>query len=289
MAPLDFYLTQPWVFPALAGVLGLLVGSFLNVVIHRLPIMLERQWRSQCREVLGGTDESPAEKRFNLVLPRSRCPQCGHQVTALENIPVLSYLFLRGKCSECGSRISLRYPVVELLAATAAVTVAWHFGPTWQAAALLGLSWSLLALSFIDLQHQLLPDNITLPLVWSGLLLSLIPLFADTSASIVGATAGYLALWLVYWAFKLATRKEGMGYGDFKLLAALGAWLGWQMLPVIILLASLVGSLVGITMMLFAGHRREVPIPFGPYLAAAGWVAALWGPDLVQAYLSWHW
>ncbi|MDZ4261320.1 MAG: prepilin peptidase, partial [Pseudomonadota bacterium] len=282
---IDTFQTLPWLFILAAGVLGLIVGSFLNVVIHRLPQMMQRDWRMQCRELLALPDESAETPRFNLVVPRSRCPYCGHAITALENIPVLSYAVLGGKCSACGTHISLRYPAVELLTAVLSLAVAAHFGFGWVSAAALLLTWALIALTFIDFDHQLLPDSITLPLLWGGLLLSLGDVFVDSHAAIIGAAAGYLSLWSVYWLFKLLTGKEGMGQGDFKLLAVFGAWLGWQALPLIILLSSLVGAVVGISLMLFRGHQRDIPIPFGPYLAAAGWIALLWGVPLTQAYL----
>lgn len=281
------YLEQtPAAFVAAVCILGLLVGSFLNVVILRLPRMLEREWQAQCRELLAGAADTPAPpERFNLWWPPSTCPQCSHRIRAWENIPVLSYLLLRGRCSSCGTRISARYPAIEALTAVLSACVAWHFGFGAAALAALLLTWALIALSVIDIDHQLLPDNITLPLLWLGLLLSLAGVFTDPRASLIGAAAGYLSLWSVYHAFRLLTGKEGMGYGDFKLLAALGAWLGWQALPVIILLSSLVGAVVGIVLIVTLGRDRNVPIPFGPYLAAAGWLALLWGDKLTSTYL----
>ncbi|MDD3483233.1 A24 family peptidase [Azovibrio restrictus] len=265
-------------------VLGLLVGSFLNVVIHRLPKMMERDWLAQCAELRG---ESIAEgETFNLSTPRSRCPHCGHQISALENIPVLSYLLLRGKCRSCHASITLRYPLIELGAALLSGYAAWHFGPGWQAVGAALLLWTLLALAMIDMDTQLLPDSLTLPLLWLGLLFNLEGHFTSLPEAVVGAMAGYLSLWSVYWLFKLATGKEGMGYGDFKLLAALGAWMGWTLLPSIILLSSLVGALVGISLMVLAKHGRNIPIPFGPYLAAAGGIALFWGKDLNRLYLG---
>jgi leader peptidase (prepilin peptidase) / N-methyltransferase len=269
----------------MAGVLGLCVGSFLNVVIHRLPKMMERDWQMQCAE-LRGEDASTAEK-LNLAQPASRCPSCGHRIGPLENIPLISYLLiLKGKCAGCGIAISIRYPVIEALTALLSAFVVWHFGPTLQAVAGLCLVWALIALSFIDLDTQLLPDSITLPLLWLGLAFNLHDTFTDLPTAVIGAMAGYLALWSVFWLFKLATGKEGMGYGDFKLLAALGAWLGWQMLPAIILLSSIVGAAVGITLILVARHGRNVPIPFGPYLAAAGLITLFWGKTLTESYLG---
>lgn len=270
---------------AIAGLLGLCVGSFLNVVIHRLPKMMEREWQNQCAELRGETavDEAP----LSLANPRSRCPHCGHAISALENIPLFSYLLiLRGKCSGCGQPISPRYPIVELISGLLSAYAAWHFGPTIQTAGALLLIWALIALSAIDLDTQLLPDSITLPLLWLGLAFNLTGAFANLSSAVVGAMAGYLALWSVFWLFKLATGKEGMGYGDFKLLAALGAWLGWQMLPAIILLSSIVGATVGIALIVAARHGRNVPIPFGPYLAAAGFIAIFWGDAITRSYLG---
>jgi leader peptidase (prepilin peptidase)/N-methyltransferase len=281
------YLEQtPAAFMAAVFILGLLVGSFLNVLILRLPRMMEQEWRAQCREFLKEPGHAPESvQRFNLWWPPSQCPGCGHAIRAWENIPVLSYLALRGRCSGCKARISPRYPVIEFLTACLSAWVAWHFGFGWMALAALVFTWALIALSTIDLDHQLLPDSITLPLLWLGLLLSLAGLFTDPQSSILGAVAGYLSLWSLYHAFRLLTGKEGMGYGDFKLLAMLGAWLGWQALPVIILLSSLVGALVGIGMILALGRDRNIPIPFGPYLAAAGWLALLWGDELTDTYL----
>jgi len=269
----------------MTGILGLMVGSFLNVVIHRLPLIMEREWRQQCAEFAGTpfNDDAPA---LSLARPRSRCPECGHHITALENIPVVSYLFLRGRCSACQTSISIRYPVIELITGALSAYGAWHFGATWQLVGALMLIWALIALTGIDLDTQLLPDSITLPLVWLGLALNINGTFVSLSSAVVGAMAGYLALWSVYWLFKLATGKEGMGYGDFKLLAALGAWFGWAMLPAIILLSSLVGATVGISLIVFAKHGRNTPIPFGPYLAAAGILALFWGPQINQTYLG---
>ena len=269
---------------AIAGLLGLCVGSFLNVVIHRLPKMMEQEWQAQCAELRG----EPASTAANLSLakPRSRCPDCGHQITSMENIPVLSYLLLKGKCAGCGTSISARYPIIEVFTAVLSAYAAWHFGPTLQTVGALLLIWFLIALAAIDFDTQLLPDAITLPLLWLGLIFNLMDTYVDLPAAVVGAIAGYLALWTVFWLFKLATGKEGMGYGDFKLLAALGAWLGWQMLPTIILLSSVVGAVVGITLIVVARRGRNIPIPFGPYLAAAGGIALFWGPQLTRNYLG---
>lgn len=275
-------------FPALlylgAGMLGLMVGSFLNVVIHRLPLMMERDWRHQCRELLQ-LQPAPPEPRLNLILPPSHCPHCQQPIRWWHNIPVLSYLLLRGRCAQCRQAISPRYPLVEALSGLLSVIVVWQLGATPQAAALLPLTWALLALSLIDLDHQLLPDAITLPFLWLGLLLAIPDLFVTTEQAILGVCLGYLSLWAFYWLFKLITGKEGMGYGDFKLLALFGAWAGWDKVLLIILLSSVVGALVGLAMILFLGHDRRVPIPFGPYLAIAGWVGLLWGDQITGAYL----
>lgn len=275
--------SDPTVFAFSCGFLGLMVGSFLNVVIHRLPKMMERDWHSQCAELRG--EDVPESEPLSLAKPRSRCPNCGHAITALENIPVISWLVLRGRCSGCRAPISARYPIVEALTGLLTAFAAAHFGPGWAAAGAILLIWSLIALTFIDVDTQLLPDAITLPLLWAGLLFNLSGTFADLHSAVIGAIGGYLALWSVYWAFKLTTGKEGMGYGDFKLLGALGAWFGWQMLPLTILLSSLVGAVVGIALIVLAKQGRNVPIPFGPYLAGAGLLALFWGKDLTQAYL----
>lgn len=287
-------LTQsPLIFIATAAILALLIGSFLNVVIHRLPIMMEREWRAQCDELSASPATELPEGRFDLVAPRSRCPSCGHQITALQNIPVISYVLLGGKCAGCGMDISIRYPVIELLTAVLTGVVAWRFGFGWEAAAAIALTWALVAISVIDIDHQIIPDSISLPLIWCGLTLSLFHpmagaehLFVEPKAAIVGALGGYLSLWSIYQLFRLITGKEGMGYGDFKLLAALGAWLGWNLLPVIILMSAVVGAATGILMIVMKRHERSVPIPFGPYLAAAGWIAMLWGPGIINWYLD---
>ncbi|MDR2638158.1 MAG: A24 family peptidase [Zoogloeaceae bacterium] len=278
-------LAEPEIFIFALGLLGLIVGSFLNVVIHRLPRMLEREWQRDYAEYSGTPLPPEAAAPFNLAVPRSRCPCCGHAIMALENIPVVSYLFLRGKCRQCHAPISPRYPLVEIAAALLAAAAAWHFGFGWQAFAAAVFLWVLLALALIDADTHLLPDRLTLPLLWLGLLVNLRGSFVPLDSAVIGAAAGYLFLWSVYWLFKLATGKEGMGYGDFKLLAALGAWMGWAMLPVIVLVSSIVGALVGISLMLFRRHDRQVPIPFGPYLAAAGAIALFWGDDFNRLYL----
>jgi leader peptidase (prepilin peptidase)/N-methyltransferase len=261
-----------------AALLGLLVGSFLNVVIYRIPKMMQRESDNYVAHESG--KELPHTDRFNLMVPRSSCPHCGHQITALENIPVISWLVLRGKCSACKAPISARYPAVELFSALMSAALAWHFGTGWMGLATLVFGWFLLAMTMIDYDTQLLPDDLTYPLLWLGLLLNLNGMFVPLRDAVIGAAAGYLALWSVYWLFKLATGKEGMGYGDFKLLAALGAWLGWTMLPTIILLSAVVGALVGISLIVFAKRGRDKPIPFGPYLAAAGLVALLYGTPI---------
>ena len=286
---LDQFIYQFELYPALylgtLFVFGALIGSFLNVVIYRLPVMMQREWRNDCLEFL----EQPGvadEERFNLSVPRSRCGHCGHQIGVLENIPLISYLALRGKCASCNTPISAQYPLVELFTAIVSVTVGWHFGVSLQAMAALLLSWCLIAASGIDIGHKLLPDNITLPLLWLGILLSLFDVFVSLEDSVLGVMFGYMTLWTVFILFKLVTGKEGMGYGDFKLLAALGAWLGWQMLPLVIILSAVVGTVTGIAMIAVGRHARQAPIPFGPFLAAAGLCALLWGPELVSAYLG---
>jgi leader peptidase (prepilin peptidase) / N-methyltransferase len=332
MTTFEYFATTPALLTATVFVLSLLVGSFLNVVIHRLPIMLDRQWRAQAHETLAdgaSSSQSPAASpsssfspsdlqppasnlppsssfpspqppapspssspSYNLVVPRSACPHCGAPIKWHQNIPVLSYLVLGGRCANCRARISLRYPVVELATALLSAAVAWRYGWHWQTLGALLFTWALVALTVIDLDHQLLPDAITLPLLWLGLLLALawhaglrptIPV--NPASAIAGAVAGYLVLWLVYWAFKLLTGKEGMGYGDFKLLGALGAWMGWQMLPLIILLSAFTGAVVGLVLIALRGRDRNQPMPFGPYLAVAGWIAMMWGPQIMGGYL----
>jgi leader peptidase (prepilin peptidase)/N-methyltransferase len=300
-------LAHPLIFPWLCLVLGLLVGSFLNVVIYRLPLILKRDWRQQSVEILGewaGETAPPAElarmragfemlgptltaaPTYNLVVPRSACPHCGHRIGALENIPLVSWLALRGRCAGCKAHIGVRYPIVEAFTGLVSGFVGWHFGFSLAALGGLVFAWALIAAAVIDLDTQLLPDDITLPLAWAGLLFNLWGTFTPLESAVIGAVAGYLSLWSVYWVFKFATGKEGMGFGDFKLLAAIGAFLGWKMLPAVILLSSLVGAAVGILLIVLARHGRNVPIPFGPYLAAAGLLALFFGEDLNRAYLQ---
>ncbi len=273
-------MTEHLFYALVALVLGLSVGSFLNVVIHRLPKMLERRWKADCADLTGTT--LPPEPRYNLVVPRSACPACGHAITAFENVPVISWLALRGKCSACKAPIPVRYPLVELLGGALALAAFWRFGATPTSVAATVFLWTLLALTCIDFDTQLLPDDLTLPLLWGGLLANLFGLFAPLKDAVIGAIAGYLALWAIYWLFKLIRGKEGMGYGDFKLLAALGAWLGWQVLPLIVLLSSVVGALIGIGLLLFKGRDHNVPLAFGPYLAIAGGLALFFGPTFAR-------
>lgn len=291
MQALHWLSENPTAFIVLVGVFGLLIGSFLNVVVHRLPLMMQRQWRLECQALLeeqGCQVSGPAlpSERYNLVVPGSACPHCGHEIGPLENIPLLSWLALRGRCRSCQAPISARYPLVELLTGLVFATIAWRFGFSAQTLAGTVFSALLIAMTFIDIDHQLLPDSLTQPMLWLGLMLSFMPVFASQGNALLGVVFGYLSLWLVYWTFKLVTGKEGMGAGDFKLLAALGAWLGWQMLPLVILLSSLVGALAGIALILFRRGDRQLRIPFGPYLAVAGWLALLWGPELVHRYLQ---
>ncbi len=296
---LDALSASPAFFVASCLVLGLIIGSFLNVVIYRLPIMLDREWREQCESLAregatsGPHSAETVRERFNLVVPRSTCPACKAPITALQNIPIVSYLFLGGRCAACGARISARYPLVEALTGLLSALIAWRFGFGWPALAGLALTWFLVALTFIDIDLQLLPDNLTLPLLWLGLTLSLwgpqaggAPVPVDLRSSLIGAVAGYLSLWSVYHLFRLATGKEGMGYGDFKLFAALGAWLGWQMLLPIALIAAAVGAVAGIVILSVKGKDRGTPIPFGPFLAGAGWLMLMFGHELVARYLG---
>ncbi|MBM3391875.1 MAG: prepilin peptidase [Betaproteobacteria bacterium] len=278
------FLMDPTISITLSTLFGLIVGSFLNVVIHRLPKIMERDWLNECAE-LRGEPIQPTE-RLTLAVPRSHCPHCGHVIRARENIPLISYIILRGRCSACKSRISRRYPLVEAMSGVLAGLIVWKLGASWASVGALLFVWAMIVLTFIDLDTQLLPDSITLPLLWVGLLLNLGGTYTDIRSAVIGAAGGYLALWSVYWAFKLATGKEGMGYGDFKLLAAIGAWFGWQMLPLTILISSMVGAVVGIALIVFARHGRNMPIPFGPYLACAAVIALFWGKTLNQQYLG---
>ena len=278
--------TSPTFLVVLVFIFGLLVGSFLNVVIYRLPVMMDRAWQTEARVILS-LPEQPTTTPFNLATPASRCPACGHQIRWYENIPVVSWLLLRGRCSACGTGISVRYPLIELSAGLIAAVTAWHVGYSPWLWALIPAGWALLALAMIDFDTTLLPDDLTYPLLWAGLLLAVTGISpVSLNDAVIGAAAGYLALWSVYWAFKLLTGKEGMGYGDFKLLAALGAWLGWQLLPLVILLSSLVGAVVGGALLLSGLVKRDQGIPFGPYLAGAGWIALLWGEQIVTLYFG---
>ncbi|WP_372873414.1 A24 family peptidase [Shewanella sp.] len=291
----------PWLFILLAFIFSATIGSFLNVVIHRLPVMMKREWQQECNayleeyqpELFKKLGKANLEKtidsypeRYNLIMPASTCPKCGIGIKPWHNVPVLGWVVLGGKCASCKAPIASRYPIVEAFTGITVAAVAWHFGPTWQFATASLLTFGLIAMSGIDLDEMLLPDSLTLPLLWLGLLINYHGLFISLEDALIGAVAGYLSLWSVYWLFKLVTGKEGMGFGDFKLMALFGAWLGWQMLPLIILLSSLVGAVVGILMMVWKSHKRENPIPFGPYIAAAGWIALLWGNDIVNWYLS---
>ncbi|MGE5088969.1 MAG: prepilin peptidase [Candidatus Levyibacteriota bacterium] len=279
-------MASPVAATAIALVVGLCVGSFLNVVIHRLPRMMERDWRAQCAEMRGEPPPKEDPPTYNLAVPRSACPDCGHRIGALENIPVASWFALRGRCAGCGKAISSRYPLVEVLGGLFAAVAIWHFGPTWKGLGACLLLWTLTALTFIDFDTQYLPDNLTLPLLWAGLVANLFGVFVPLADAVIGAVAGYLALWTVYWVFKLIRGKEGMGYGDFKLLAALGAWLGWQVLPLIVLLSSVVGAAIGIMLIVFKGRDHSVPLAFGPYLAIAGGIALFFGAALNSALLG---
>ncbi len=285
------YAEHPALFAGSVFILGLLIGSFLNVVIFRLPVMLDLEWRAQAAELLG----QPATSRapFNLVTPRSACPACRAPITAWQNIPVISWIVLRARCHACGARISARYPLVELATGILSAWVAWHFGVSAATPCALAVTWCLIALTGIDIDHQLLPDGITLPLMWAGLLAAIVigpaagmPMPVSPTDAIAGAAAGYLSLWLVFHAFRLITGKEGMGYGDFKLYAALGAWLGWRVLPLVILLAAASGAILGIAMIVLRGRDRAAPMPFGPYLATAGWISMLYGKSLIDDYLQ---
>ncbi len=291
----------PWLFISLSFIFAATIGSFLNVVIHRLPIMMKREWQQECNGYLqtyhedivkqAGIDrlnkaiDSYPEK-YNLIVPNSACPKCNSAIKPWHNLPIFGWLMLKGKCAACHAPISARYPIVELFTGLLIATLAWHFGPSWQFVFTMLLTFGLVALTGIDLDEMLLPDQLTLPLLWLGLLLNLNHMFTNPTDAIIGAAAGYMSLWSIFWGFKLLTGKEGMGYGDFKLLAVFGAWLGWQMLPLVILLSSLVGAVVGITLIVTKHNQASNPIPFGPYIAAAGWIALIWGQDIVDWYIS---
>lgn len=300
----DFLIQSPSYFYTIITLLGLTVGSFLNVVIHRLPRMLDAGWKAECELLFADPEElakestidsekekvakaaPPKKESYNLAFPNSHCPQCQHELASLDNIPVVSYLFLKGRCRYCQTPISKRYPIIESVTALLSVIVATKFGVSQETIAALLLTWGLICLTMIDFDTQFLPDDITLPLMWLGIFSSFFLSFASLQDAVIGAMAGYLSLWCVYWAFKLMTDKEGMGYGDFKLLAMLGAWLGWQYLPLVIILSSLVGSIVGLSMIAFYGKDKNIPIAFGPYLAAAGWITLIWGDVIMNRYLA---
>ena len=281
---LNFWVNNLAVFAVCVGFVGLLIGSFLNVVIYRLPKMLMRDWRMQAREVLDLPEQADAEP-FNLILPNSSCPHCGHEIKPWENIPLVSWLLLRGKCSGCKEAISIRYPLVELACGLFSAVIAWQFGVSWEALAMLVLTWGLLSMSLIDADHQILPDVLVLPLLWLGLILNSFGFFTSLSDALWGAVIGYMSLWSIFWLFKLITGKEGMGYGDFKLLALIGAWGGWQVLPLTILLSSVLGAVIGIIILRLQRNGYNKPIPFGPYLAAAGWLALIWGEQITSRYV----
>jgi len=274
---------------AVAFLLGAIVGSFINVISLRLPKMMEKSWRSQCCELLGVQEQTEnKEPLYNLAFPASHCPNCQHKIRWWENIPVISYVVLMGKCSNCKQVISIQYPLVEILTGIFSAAVVWQMGISMQAGAALMLTWGLITLATIDSKTQFLPDDITLPLIWIGLAVNIFSVFTSLEDAVVGAIAGYLSLWMVFWVYKALTQKEGMGYGDFKLLAALGAWMGWQALPVIILLSSLFGTLIGVALIVFKARDSQVPIPFGPYLAIAGWVSLLWGSAILNKFNSFY-
>jgi len=286
MSTYSLILNNPLLLSFFTGILGLLIGSFLNVLIYRLPVMMQREWKKECHEFLELPITEDEPETFNLCLPASRCPNCNTGIKGYQNIPVISYIFLKGKCAHCQNKISLRYPFVEALTGILSATVAFYMGAQIETLYALFLTWTLIALSGIDIDHQLLPDSMTLPVLWLGLFLSVFEIFTDPASSIIGAIAGYLSLWSIYHLFKLLTGKEGMGYGDFKLLALFGAWFGWQYLMIIVLLSSLVGAIIGISMVVILGRDKNIPIPFGPYLALAGWIVLVWGEPINQLYLS---
>jgi len=287
MSVIQLLQAQPVFFVIAMALLGLIIGSFLNVVIYRLPKMMQQDWHEQCCDLLGINNEKGEEQQhINLIFPASNCPACQHKITALENIPVISYLFLKGRCKSCNVKISPQYPLIEILTGLTTAYITWHFGFSLQTLFALLLTWALICLSVIDLEHSLLPDDITLPFMWLGLACNVFGVFTDITSSLIGAMLGYSILWSIFMGFKVMTGKEGMGYGDFKLLALLGAWLGWQSLPLIILLSSIAASLIGIIMILFRGRDKSVAFPYGPYLAIAGWITLLWGEELIGTYLN---
>jgi len=287
MSVIQLLQAQPVFFVIAMALLGLIIGSFLNVVIYRLPKMMQQDWHEQCCDLLGINNEKREEQQhINLIFPASNCPACQHKITALENIPVISYLFLKGRCKSCNVKISPQYPLIEILTGLTTAYITWHFGFSLQTLFALLLTWALICLSVIDLEHSLLPDDITLPFMWLGLACNVFGVFTDITSSLIGAMLGYSILWSIFMGFKVMTGKEGMGYGDFKLLALLGAWLGWQSLPLIILLSSIAASLIGIIMILFRGRDKSVAFPYGPYLAIAGWITLLWGEELIGTYLN---
>ncbi|WP_068544844.1 prepilin peptidase [Thalassotalea crassostreae] len=284
---------SPAIFYITITILGLIVGSFLNVVIFRLPKMIEAEWRCECREFLADelkptkeTENKSVEEVVTLSKPASTCPKCGHKIKAIENIPVISWLVLRGKCSSCSNPISARYPIIETVTGVLSLVIGMHYGVTWATVFMLALTWALITLTMIDFDKMILPDQITLPLVWIGLLLNLNGVFVGLEQAVIGAVVGYMSLWSIFWLFKLITGKEGMGYGDFKLFAVFGAWFGWEVLPLLILMASVVGAIIGIGLMVFRNHEGSKPIPFGPYLAIAGWITAIWGSGIWAWYLG---
>jgi len=286
MSVIQLFQTEPVFFVITMALLGMCVGSFLNVVIYRLPKMMQQDWQKQCCELLDIKNENGEEQQVNLIFPGSSCPACQHKITALENIPVISYLFLKGRCKSCNVKISPQYPLIEILTGLTTAYITWHFGFSPQTLFAVLLTWALICLSVIDLEHSLLPDDITLPFMWLGLACNIFGVFTDITSSLIGAMLGYSILWLIFMGFKVITGKEGMGYGDFKLLALLGAWLGWQSLPLIILLSSIAATLIGIIMILFRGRDKSVAFPYGPYLAIAGLITLLWGEELIGTYLN---
>ena len=286
MSVIQLFQTEPVFFVITMALLGMCVGSFLNVVIYRLPKMMQQDWQKQCCELLDIKNENGEEQQVNLIFPGSSCPACQHKITALENIPVLSYLYLKGRCRSCNVKISPQYPLIEILTGLTTAYITWHFGFSPQTLFAVLLTWALICKCVIDLEHSLLPDDITLPFMWFGLACNIFGVFTDITSSLIGAMLGYSILWLIFMGFKVITGKEGMGYGDFKLLALLGAWLGWQSLPLIILLSSIAASLIGIIMILFRGRDKSVAFPYGPYLAIAGWITLLWGEELIGTYLN---